>query len=176
MRGGDSTDGKLSESGKQRFIWQESCRLKRWFTVCNFWFRRIYNGKTKKVCAIFLWHLERKIMYWHCWFIWDIWLMTKKRNYPAVIKDFGGEILLVGINYDKDAPVGERKHTCVIEKYQVWYNQNTNEIFDMKIPEVIDSYRDFCLFAIIKNRNNIWRASNRNRNSKKIFDERQINT
>ena len=43
----------------------------------------------------------------------------KKRNYPAAIKDFGGEILLVGINYDKDAPVGERKHTCVIEKYQV---------------------------------------------------------
>ena len=24
-----------------------------------------------------------------------------------------------GINYDKDAPAGERKHTCVIEKYQV---------------------------------------------------------
>ena len=43
----------------------------------------------------------------------------KKRNYPAAIKDFGGEILLVGINYDKDAPVGERKHTCVIEKYQM---------------------------------------------------------
>lgn len=43
----------------------------------------------------------------------------KKRNYPAAIKEFGGEILLVGINYDKDAPVGERKHTCVIEKYQV---------------------------------------------------------
>ena len=79
----------------------------------------------------------------------------KKRNYPAAIKEFGGEILLVGINYDKDALVGERKHTCVIEKYQMWYNQNTNEIFDMKIPEVIDSYRDFCLFAIIKNRNNI---------------------
>ena len=41
----------------------------------------------------------------------------KKRNYPNAIKDFGGEILLVGINYDKDAQVGERKHTCVIEKY-----------------------------------------------------------
>lgn len=24
----------------------------------------------------------------------------KKRNYPAAIKEFGGEILLVGINYD----------------------------------------------------------------------------
>ena len=43
----------------------------------------------------------------------------KKRNYPAAIKEFGGEILLVGINYDKDAPAGERKHTCVIEKYQM---------------------------------------------------------
>lgn len=41
----------------------------------------------------------------------------KKKNYPSAIKDFGGEILLVGINYDKDAPAGERKHTCVIEKY-----------------------------------------------------------
>lgn len=45
----------------------------------------------------------------------------KKRNYLAAIKEFGGEILLVGINYDKDAPAGERKHTCVIEKYQVRY-------------------------------------------------------
>lgn len=41
----------------------------------------------------------------------------KKKHYPNAIKDFGGEILLVGINYEKDAPAGERKHTCVIEKY-----------------------------------------------------------
>ena len=47
----------------------------------------------------------------------------KKRNYPAAIKEFGGEILLVGINYDKDAPAGERKHTCVIEKYQMSYSR-----------------------------------------------------
>ncbi len=43
----------------------------------------------------------------------------KDRNYPAAIREYGGEILLVGINYDKEAPAGERKHSCVIEKYQV---------------------------------------------------------
>ena len=40
----------------------------------------------------------------------------RDKHYPDAIKDYGGEILLVGINYDKDAPAGERKHTCVIEK------------------------------------------------------------
>ena len=42
----------------------------------------------------------------------------KDKHYPDAIKDYGGEILLVGINYDKDAPAGERKHTCKIEKLQ----------------------------------------------------------
>ena len=51
----------------------------------------------------------------------------KKRNYPAAIKEFGGEILLVGINYDKDAPAGERKHTCVIEKLSNVIQQNGME-------------------------------------------------
>ena len=41
----------------------------------------------------------------------------KDRKYPEVLKDYGSEMLLVGINYDKDAPVGERKHYCRIEKY-----------------------------------------------------------
>ncbi len=40
----------------------------------------------------------------------------KNKQYPDAIRDFGGEVLLVGINYDKNAPAGERKHTCVIEK------------------------------------------------------------
>lgn len=40
----------------------------------------------------------------------------KDKHYPDAIKDYGGEVLLVGINYDKDAPAGERKHTCKIEK------------------------------------------------------------
>ncbi len=43
----------------------------------------------------------------------------KERDYPAAIREYGGEILLVGINYDKEAAAGKRKHTCVIEKYQI---------------------------------------------------------
>lgn len=42
----------------------------------------------------------------------------KKKHYPDAIKNYGGEILLVEINYDKNAPDGMKKHTCVIEKYQ----------------------------------------------------------
>lgn len=40
----------------------------------------------------------------------------RNRDYPAALKEFGGEILLVGISYDKGAPAGSRKHSCVIEK------------------------------------------------------------
>lgn len=43
----------------------------------------------------------------------------KDKKYSDALKDYGGEILLVGINYDKDAPAGERKHTCVIEKMEL---------------------------------------------------------
>ena len=43
----------------------------------------------------------------------------KDRRYPEVLKGYGGDILLVGINYDKDAPVGKRKHSCKIEKYRM---------------------------------------------------------
>ena len=42
----------------------------------------------------------------------------KNRNYPTALRDFAGEILLVGINYNKDAPAGERKHHCVIERVE----------------------------------------------------------
>lgn len=41
----------------------------------------------------------------------------KERRYPKAIENYGGEILLVGVNYAKEAPAGERKHTCMIEKY-----------------------------------------------------------
>ena len=41
----------------------------------------------------------------------------KEKNYPKAIENYGGEILLVGVNYKKDAPSGKRKHTCTIEKY-----------------------------------------------------------
>lgn len=39
-----------------------------------------------------------------------------KKKYPDVLKGFGSEIMLVGINYDKDAPAGEHKHSCKIVK------------------------------------------------------------
>jgi hypothetical protein len=37
----------------------------------------------------------------------------KEKNYPQVLEEYGGEILLVGINYD----VKSQKHSCKIEKY-----------------------------------------------------------
>ena len=39
-----------------------------------------------------------------------------EKKYPDALKEYGGEILLVGVNYDKDAPVGSRKHRCIIQK------------------------------------------------------------
>lgn len=39
-------------------------------------------------------------------------------NYPDAVKGLGCDVLLVGINYDKDAPAGKRKHECVIELLQ----------------------------------------------------------
>lgn len=38
----------------------------------------------------------------------------QKKKYPDALKGYGGEVLLVGVNYDKDAPDGQRKHTCEI--------------------------------------------------------------
>jgi len=35
-----------------------------------------------------------------------------ERHYPASLKDYAGNILLIGINYDKET----KKHTCRIEK------------------------------------------------------------
>ena len=40
----------------------------------------------------------------------------KNRNYPAALKGYGGDILLVGISYLMDAPVEHRKYSCRIEK------------------------------------------------------------
>lgn len=37
----------------------------------------------------------------------------KNRDYPQLLKDYGGEILLVGINYDAKT----KQHTCRIEEY-----------------------------------------------------------
>ena len=36
----------------------------------------------------------------------------KRKQYPAKIAEYTGDILLVGINYDKEA----KKHTCKIER------------------------------------------------------------
>lgn len=37
----------------------------------------------------------------------------KNHDYPKTLEEYGGDILLVGINYD----VKTKKHTCRIEKY-----------------------------------------------------------
>ena len=36
----------------------------------------------------------------------------KERNYPAVMKDYGGEVVIVGISYDAK----KKGHSCVIER------------------------------------------------------------
>ena len=38
----------------------------------------------------------------------------RKKEYVNCLKDYTGEILLVGINYDKDS---DKKHNCVIKNY-----------------------------------------------------------
>ena len=39
----------------------------------------------------------------------------KEKNYPSLISEYTGDILLVGINYDEDT----KKHTCKIEKVKM---------------------------------------------------------
>ncbi len=41
----------------------------------------------------------------------------KDRRYPEAFKGYESDILLVGISYNREAPAGERKHQCKIEKY-----------------------------------------------------------
>ena len=36
----------------------------------------------------------------------------RRNNYPAILKDYGGEIIVVGINYDTKT----KEHGCVIER------------------------------------------------------------
>ena len=36
----------------------------------------------------------------------------KERNYPAILKDYGGEVVLVGISYEEK----KKAHSCVIER------------------------------------------------------------
>lgn len=42
----------------------------------------------------------------------------RKKQYPEALSGYGGDILLVGITYDKDAKGENHRHTCVIEKYR----------------------------------------------------------
>ena len=42
-----------------------------------------------------------------------------QKHYPSALENYGSDILLVGINYNKDAPVVERKHSCRITKYNM---------------------------------------------------------
>ncbi|MBQ9252008.1 MAG: AAA family ATPase [Clostridia bacterium] len=38
----------------------------------------------------------------------------KERNYPKVLMNYGGKIMLVGVNYDEHS----KEHTCMIEEYR----------------------------------------------------------
>ena len=40
----------------------------------------------------------------------------REKKYPEALKNYGGEVLLVGIGYDRNAGEGKRKHTCKIER------------------------------------------------------------
>lgn len=42
----------------------------------------------------------------------------RQRRYPEALRNYGSDILLVGISYDKSAPAGARRHHCKIEKYE----------------------------------------------------------
>lgn len=39
----------------------------------------------------------------------------KKKKYAECLQDYAGEILLVGINYDRDSKEDNKKHFCKIE-------------------------------------------------------------
>lgn len=40
----------------------------------------------------------------------------KEKKYPSALTGYGGNILLVGISYEKDSSTNKRKHTCIIEE------------------------------------------------------------
>lgn len=39
----------------------------------------------------------------------------KRKDYSHIVFEYTGEVILVGINYDKDGPEG-KQHTCIIER------------------------------------------------------------
>ncbi len=42
----------------------------------------------------------------------------RDRRYPEALREYGGDVLLVGISYSKEDPAGARKHRCKIERYE----------------------------------------------------------
>lgn len=40
----------------------------------------------------------------------------KEKRYFEALQNYGGDILLVSISYDREAGGEKRKHTCVIER------------------------------------------------------------
>ena len=44
----------------------------------------------------------------------------KDKKYFSALEGYGGEVLLVGINYDKDKRENSRHHSCVIERINLW--------------------------------------------------------
>lgn len=38
-----------------------------------------------------------------------------ENDYPAVLKDYGGEVVIIGISYDAK----KKEHSCVIERF--WF-------------------------------------------------------
>ena len=37
----------------------------------------------------------------------------KEKNYPRILENYGGEIVLVGVNYDEKTKI----HSCTIQKH-----------------------------------------------------------
>ena len=40
----------------------------------------------------------------------------REKQYPQALEGYSGEIVLVGVNYDKDS--SEKMHSCVIERVE----------------------------------------------------------
>ena len=56
----------------------------------------------------------------------------KDKNYPRVLSQFGGELVMVGINYDEH----EKLHTCKIEKKALEYrNSGVEQVIDQDIEK-----------------------------------------
>lgn len=45
----------------------------------------------------------------------------KDNKYPEALRDYKGEVLLVGISYNKDLPAGQRHYNCLIERLERYF-------------------------------------------------------